>query len=240
MKKRSLIKLIALITVVAAAAAVLSGCIVSYSEEKDYSQVILEVNPVEITYEVPMYFDYLDPDGEPVTNHVKLDDGDDNPAYVAEVPTDENGVVQTVRYANDGTVIKKPVVENHAIKYTDETNTVSDYYAVVYRVGSNDEVTAAEYRYDGFIRIGENGSVRAALWHDVVTGETYYGPLSYMNSQPTNENYVPPAPDTDDLIDTALPVIYYEAYNASSEVNFTWEKRTLVYETATYTSEKYE
>ena len=192
MKKRSLIKLIALITVVAAAAAVLSGCIVSYSEEKDYSQVILEVNPVEITYEVPMYFDYLDPDGEPVTNHVKLDDGDDNPAYVAEVPTDENGVVQTVRYANDGTVIKKPVVENHAIKYTDETNTVSDYYAVVYRVGSNDEVTAAEYRYDGFIRIGENGSVRAALWHDVVTGETYYGPLSYMNSQPTNENYVPP------------------------------------------------
>ena len=114
MKRKTIAKLITLILAVVVAATVLTGCIVNYNEDEDLSQVILEVNPVEIEYTVPMKGDYLDLDG----NKVK------NPNNEPGFETDAEGNVQAVLYDHAGNPIGKPMLENGAIKYEQGSDVV--------------------------------------------------------------------------------------------------------------------
>ncbi len=216
MKRKTIAKLITLILAVVVAATVLTGCIVNYNEDEDLSQVILEVNPVEIKYIVPMKGDYLDLDG----NKVK------NPNNEPGFETDAEGNVQAVLYDHAGNPIGKPMLENGAIKYEQGSDAVSGEYAVLYAVENGAVTGATEYRYTGVINVG---GTKLAQWvnvsdHSEEKGKTVYGKLSGVT-------YGSDAPATLD----GLPEIKLDE---DADGNFSWEYRAPIFEKATFTSEK--
>ncbi len=215
MKRKTIAKLITLILTVVVAATVLSGCIVSYNEDEDLSQVILEVNPVKIEYTVPMKGDYLDPDG----NRVR------NTGNVPGIETDSDGNVQSVLYDHAGNPIGKPAVENGAIKYEQTADKVSYEYAIVYAVENGAVAGAVEYRYTGIVNVG---GVRLAQWtnvsdHSAAKGATVYGRISGVT-------YGSDAPETL----SGIPEITVD--EASGDIS--WDYRAPVFEKAEFTSEK--
>ena len=100
-KKKTLIKLFLPLLAVIIGASVFTGCTFSYDEETDLSQVILEINPVTLTYEVPVMTDLKDPDGKVVTASVDYDRSSDT---FGEKVTEYK--VQTVKRTHDGDAIR--------------------------------------------------------------------------------------------------------------------------------------
>ncbi len=246
MKKRTIIKLTVLILAVAIAATVFAGCVFVYDEDTDLSQVILDINSVDITYEVPLTEDYTDSNGNPV---YKLNDGLDEYGNVADnvkdvrasdnfaKPTTE--VVQTVKRTHDGAAIHKAKVSDGKAVYVGYVTTADGIKSVETTEGdenwqyrlqqeTSDEyfvepISGEEFRFEG---IAYNGgkTAYAARWTKLSDGKSVYGPLAVNATQNRG----------DFEIDDSLPLINYDAANDS----FRWTELTPAYETATYTTEK--
>ncbi len=226
-------------------ATVFAGCVFSYDEDKDLSQVILEIAPFELTYEVPLTVDYIDPFGNPVR---KLNDGLDefgdpvdnigeirNSADFGE-PTDE--IVQTVRRTHDGAAIHKAKIKDGKVVYIADVND-GDTVKVVETVEGDENwdnrsqsrtnseyfvepVSGEEYRFDGIV-YSDGNSNYAAKWTKLSDGKTVYGALALATVQKPGSF----------AIDSALPLIDYDA----SDDTFGWTMLTPAYETATYKAE---
>ena len=257
MKKHTLIKLILLSLTLVVGASVLTGCTFSYDEETDMSQVILEINPVEITYEMPVYEDYLDLKGKPVLASYDYDRKSATFGEKLASPT----VVKSVRRTSAGDPVRVAETENGEVLYVGYENLgqpdVSDIGAEI-KVKKNDakvnkdrvskenfvspatDATDAngnvtynggiEYKYLGKV---ENGNAKAARWARVADGEEFFGD---MVSTSGGEADVTGSYKNSDKYLAELPAIHYNFGTGA----YYWEKLTPVYKTATYKSEKEE
>ncbi len=236
-KKKTLIKLFLPLLAVIIGASVFTGCTFSYDEETDLSQVILEINPVTLTYEVPVMTDLKDPDGKVVTASVDYDrssdtfgekvteykvqtvkrthDGD----AIRYAKTNEAGDVLYLGENEDGDPIQVEIADDRAYAEQD-----SDGYYLVPAVRGSSVYNGEEYEYVG---TRESGTDAAALWRRVSDGEYVYGALA--------------GKDHSDFDDADLPFV-----NELPEVTVrdsgtvTWTEYQTASETATFDSAKEE
>lgn len=249
MKKRTILKVMVLALAFAVAAGVFVGCVFSYDEDTDLSQVILEINPVTVTYDVPWTDDALDPDGNPVYAVNDGLDGMGRPtADIAAVrasaefgKTSTTEIVKTVRRTHDGQAIHKAKLSNGKVLYVghdadgnrfeveegsadwqskcDSQRTDNRYFV--------EPKTGTEYR---FVSPVSNGAARAAQWQRVSDGVIAYGNLD-TDGTANLGNYA-----SDAAFSADLPTVYY----TEADGKFAWIEHTPVYEQATHTSKKEE
>lgn len=260
MKKTRTKKIIALALTAVMSAALLTGCtIFEYDEDADMSQTILEINPIEYTYEIPIKVDYEDPYGNPVyeinndpssadfgktTNTVVSAVLRDHDGYPIHVPaTNAAGEMLYVGYekGSDGLDYTRPI-ETGVTKdsdniFVDIDGKNRDGYFVIYTKNDNaDDVsrsyTATEYRFDGLIY---TDSARYALWTSVKDGTTKAGDVT-VNGIPSTTasgaaNY-----------DAELPVVEYTMSGIAPDAKHdTWEWEENVHVSVTATaSTRYE
>lgn len=237
MKKHGSRKLLALTLAVALSAAVFTGCsIFEYDEDKDLNQVILEIAPMEYTYEVPMYEDYTDPAG----NKVYAIDEDPNSVNYGK-PTAET--VKSVKRTHDGEPIHKAKKDGSDVLYLGyEKNDDGTYdYQRPVEVKKGDERIFVEK--DGknndnhfvepesgeeyeFIRYIDNGSSKYAEWKSVSDGVLYAGDITVDGVTSTTANKAPNYKDF-------FPTVTYIGASGGNTANWEWNEYTPIYETAT-------
>lgn len=241
MKKHGSKKLLALTLAVALGAAVFTGCsIFEYNEDADLNQVILEIAPMEYTYEVPMYEDYTDPDG----NKVYAINEDPDSADYGKTTTE---TVKAVKRTHDGEPIHKAKKDGDEVLYIGYEKTAEgayDYTRPV-EVKQNDPRIYAEK--DGknndnhyvepesgeeyeFVRYCDNGTNKYAEWKHVSDGVLYAGDIvvdgNESNTASGAANYR-----------SFFPTVTYYTATGGRSANWEWYENIPVYETATAMTE---
>lgn len=237
MKKHGSKKLLALALAVAMGAAVFTGCsIFEYDEEADLNQVILEIAPMEYTYEVPMYEDYTDPDG----NYVyEINEAPESADYGK---TTENKI-KAVKRTHDGEPIHEPKMSGDDVLYVGyEKDSDGGYdYSRPLEVKQNDArifkekdgknndnhyvepVSGNEYE---FVGLYDDNGTKYAQWRKVSDGVVYAGNISVDGTPsvtaPAAANY-----------QSFFPTVTYISAKNGNAANWEWYENIPVYKTAT-------
>ena len=236
MKKHGSKKLLALALAVAMGAAVFTGCsIFEYDEDADYNQVILEIAPVEYTYEVPMYEDYTDPSG----NYVyKINEDPDSEDYGK--PTTEK--VRAVKRTHDGEPVHVAKTDGDDVLYVgyeknkdggyDYTRPVEvkkgDERIFIEKDGKNSDnhyvepVSGDEYE---FIGLYVGGGRTYAQWKKVSDGVVYAGDVRVDGVASTTASA---AADYKNF----FPTVDYVSAKNGNAANWEWNENVPVYKTA--------
>lgn len=254
MKKNTLIKLIVLSLTLIVGASVLTGCTFSYDEDTDMSQVILEINPVTLSYEVPVYEDYTDPDGKTV--YAAYDYDRTSPDFGKKLAT--AAPVRAVRRTTAGDPVRVAKTEGGDVLYIGYEHLgesdigkqievkANDAKALKDRVSDENFVSPATEITEGGKVTGYNGGVeykylgnvtkgngKAARWQRVTDGEEFFGELRTLSAGDAD---VTGAYKNDGKFLAELPAIHYDF----DKDTYYWEKLTPVTLTREYTSEKEE
>ena len=260
MKKTKIKKITALALAAVMAAAFLTGCsIFEYNEDADMEQTILEINPIEYTYEVPVTVDYEDPDGNPVhavdndpdsasfgeeTDEIVsavLRDHDGDPIHIPA--ENDSGAMLYVGYelSDDGELDYTKPVEGGVTygddrMYEEEDGKNKDNHFIVYEKNSGAadigrSYSAAEYEFDGLVY--DTASVTYALWRNTEDGTTKAGDVAVNGAaSATAKN----AANYDD----AFPVVVYTMTGSAPDYKrdtWTWTEAIHVAATASAETE---
>ena len=202
MKKIRFKKAAALILAVVTAAAFFTGCSVfEYAEEADMEQAILEIEPFGYEYDLPIYADYEDPDGNKVFTvnedpsssdygkttktpvRAVLRDHNGEPIHVPA--TADDGSFLYVGYDADGVRISVKEGDENIFVETDGKNR-DNHYVIYSRDGGSGEWTAEEYEFSGLAGAGDY-----ALWISVKDGSVAAGDITVNGTPSANASSAP-------------------------------------------------